>query len=112
MTDNNFSVQTFTADCFELLRFNSNIINSNFEITSCILQFNEDVKNFQENSNFRRAGNSTYLFEVSEVLSNSTHDPENHYNKHNKKSQKNITTSSITRNNSSNKINNFFRPFH
>ena len=112
LTDKNFIVQTFTADCCDLLGFNSKIINSNFEITSCILQFNEDIKNFQENSNFRGGGNSTYLFEVSEVLSNSTNGHGNHHKKLNKKSQKNVTTSSISRNNSSNKINNFFRPFH
>ena len=112
LTDKNFIVQTFTADCCDLLGFNSSIINSNFEITSCILQFNEDIKNFQENSNFRGGGNSTYLFEVSEVLSNSTHDHGNHHKKLNKKSQKNIPTLSISRNNSSNKINNFVRPFH
>ena len=47
LTDKNFIVQTFTADCCDLLGFNSNVINANFEITSCILQFNEDVKNFQ-----------------------------------------------------------------
>ena len=94
--------------------FNSNIINSNFEITSCILQFNEDLKNFQENSNFRGGGNSTYLFEISEVLSSSahTHGHGNHHKKMNKKSQKNVTTSSISRNNSSNKLNTFLRPFH
>ena len=112
LTDKNFIVQTFTADCCDLLGFNSNIINSNFEITSCILQFNEDIKNFQENSNFRGGGNSTYLFEVSEVLSSSTHGYGNHHKKLNKKSQKNGTTSSISRNNSSNKINNFIMPFH
>ena len=115
LTDKNFIVQTFTADCCEILGFNSNIINSNFEITSCILQFNEDLKNFQENSNFRGGGNSTYLFEISEVLSSSahTHGHGNHHKKLNKKkSQKNVTTISISRNNSSNKLNTFLRPFH
>ena len=114
LTDKNFIVQTFTADCCEILGFNSNIINSNFEITSCILQFNEEVNNFQENSNFRGGGNSTYLFEISEVLSSSTHTigHGNHHKKKNKTSQKNVTTISISRNNSNNKLNTFLRPFH
>ena len=112
LTDKNFIVQTFTADCCDLLGFNSSVINSNFEITSCILQFNEDVKNFQENSGFRAGGNSTYLFEYSEVLSSSTHGHGNHHKKANKKSQKNAATGSISRNNSSNKLNNLMRPFH
>jgi hypothetical protein len=112
LTDKNFIVQTFTADCCDLLGFNSSVINSNFEITSCILQFNEDVKNFQENSGFRAGGNSTYLFEYSEVLSSSTHGHGNHLKKGTKKPQKSVNTNSLSRNNSSNKINNFFRPFH
>ena len=112
LTDKNFIVQTFTADCCDLLGFNSSVINSNFEITSCILQFNEDVKNFQENSGFRAGGNSTYLFEYSEVLSSSTHGHGNHLKKGTKKPQKNVNTNSLSRNNSSNKINNLLRPFH
>ena len=112
LTDKNFIVQTFTADCCDLLGFNSNVINANFEITSCILQFNEDVKNFQENSNYRGGGNSTYLFEVSEVLSSSTHGHGIYHKNINKKSQKNINASLLSRNNSSNKINTFLRPFH
>ena len=113
LTDKNFIVQTFTADCCDLLGFNSSVVNSNFEITSCIVQFNEDVKNFQENSVLRAGGNSTYLFEYSEVLSSSTHGHGNHHYKPNKKSQKNATaTISISRNNSSNKLNNLMRPFH
>ena len=112
LTDKNFIVQTFTADCCDLLGFNSSVINSNFEITSCIVQFNEDVKNFQENSGFRVGGNSTYLFEYSEVLSSSTHGHGNHHKKQNKKSQKNVATGSLSRNNSSNKLNNLLRPFH
>ena len=113
LTDKNFIVQTFTADCCDLLGFNSSVINANFELTSCIMQFNEDIKNLQENSNFRGGGNSTYLFEVSEVLSSSTHGPGNHHKKMKKGQQKNITTSSLSRHNSSNKLNNnFLRPFH
>ena len=111
LTDKNFIVQTFTADCCDLLGFNSSFINSNFEITSCILQFNEDINNFQDNSGLKAGGNSTYLFEFSEVLSSSTHGHGNHHKKVNKK-QKNITTSSISRHNSSNKVNNLLRPFH
>ena len=112
LTDKNFIVQTFTADCCDLLGFNSNIINSNFDITSCILQFNDDINNFQENSNFRGGGNSTYLFEVSEILSSSTRGHGNHHKKLVKKSQKNNTTSSISRNNSDNRMNIFLKTFH
>ena len=112
LTEKNFIVQTFTADCCDLLGFNSNIINSNFEITSCILQFNDDINNFQENSNFRGGGNSTYLFDMSEILSSSTRGHGNHHRKLIKKSQKNTTTGSISRNNSSNKMNNFLKTFH
>ena len=115
LTDKNFIVQTFTADCCDLLGFNSSVINANFEITSCILQFNEDIKYIQENSGYKAGGNSTYLFEFSEVLSSSIHGHGNdHKRANNKKSQKNITTTtiSLSRNNSSNKINNFVRPFH
>ena len=114
LTDKNFIVQTFTADCCDLLGFNSTVINSNFEITSCILQFNEDIKNYQENSGFKAGGNSTYLYDFSDVLSSSIHGHGNdHKRTNNKKSLKNIGTGiSISRNNSNNKINTFIRPFH
>ena len=45
LTDKNFIIQTFTADCCDILGFNSNVINSNFEITSCISQFSDDIIN-------------------------------------------------------------------
>ena len=45
LTDKNFIIQSFTADCCDALGLNTNLINSNFEITSCIVQFNEDILN-------------------------------------------------------------------
>ena len=44
LTDKNFIIQSFTADCCDTLGLSTNLINSNFEITSCIVQFNEDQK--------------------------------------------------------------------
>ena len=44
LTDNNFIIQTFTSNCLELLGLNSKIINSNYDITSFIKQFNEELQ--------------------------------------------------------------------
>ena len=112
LTDKNFVIQTFTADCCDILGLNSNVINSNFEITSCILQFNEDVmNNFRDNLN-NIGGNSTYMFDNSEFLTNSANTVANHFNKKDQKdSSKNIyqsLTNTLSRNNSSNKLNNIF----
>ena len=111
LTDKDFIIQTFTADCCNNLGFNSNVINSNFEITSCILQFSDDVSNhLKENSN-HKGGNSTYMLENSDFLSNSNQTVGNPLNK-NRKSTKNILNS-INNNtmSSSNKVNNVFRQF-
>ena len=113
LTDRNFLIQTFTPNCCDVLGFNSNVINSNFEITSCIPQFDDEIlNNFKENSN-QKTGNSTYMFDNSDFLTNSNNNAGgNHTNKKDKKSSKNImgnATNSLSFNNSSNKLNNIFR---
>ena len=113
LTDRNFIIQLFTADCCEALGFNSNVINSNFEITSCILQFNDDVTINYEESSIHKGGTSTYLFENSDFISNNNNNIGNHFSGKDKKSNiKNImldVTNNISRNNSSNKVNNIFK---
>ena len=44
LTDNNFLIQTFTPNCVEQLGLNSKIINSNFDITNFIKQFNDELQ--------------------------------------------------------------------
>ena len=44
LTDKNFLIQTFTSNCVEILGLNSKIINSNFDITNFIKQFNEELQ--------------------------------------------------------------------
>ena len=51
LTDSNFIIQTFTSNCVELLGLNSNIINSNQDITNFIKQFNEELQVIIINSN-------------------------------------------------------------
>jgi hypothetical protein len=51
LTDNNFLIQTFTPNCVEALGLNSKIINSNYDITSFIKQFNEDLQTIITNTN-------------------------------------------------------------
>ena len=112
LTDKNFIIQTFTADCCDILGFNSNVINSNFEITSCILQFTDDVSNiFLENSN-QREGNITYLYDNSDFLSNSNNNnpTANQLNKI-RNSSKNILNNpgnTFNSHSSSYKLNNIF----
>ena len=43
LTDINFKIQTFTSNCLELLKLNTNFINSNIDITSFIKQLNNDL---------------------------------------------------------------------
>ena len=70
LTDKNFIIQSFTADCCDTLGLNTNLINSNFEITSCIVQFNDDVLAHFRDNNYHKGLNSTFMFENSEFLSN------------------------------------------
>ena len=48
LTDSNFIIQSFTPNCCDLLGLNSNAINSHYEITSYIMQFNNDILNHLE----------------------------------------------------------------
>ena len=115
LTDRNFIIQSFTADCCDILGLSTNLINSNFEITSCIVQFNEDVLKYLRDHNNNKELNTTILFESSEFLSNNINTG-NHINKKgNRISSKNILDSripnSFIRNNSSNKANNILKQF-
>ena len=51
LTDNHFIIQTFTSNCIELLGLNSNIINSNQDITYYIKQFNSELQSLKTSSN-------------------------------------------------------------
>ena len=44
LTDNNLIIQTFTSNCVELLGLNPNIINSNYDISSYIKEYNDNLK--------------------------------------------------------------------
>ena len=57
LTDINFKIQTFSSNSLELLKLNSNIINSSVEITSFIKQLNSD---FILNSSFANKENLDY----------------------------------------------------
>ena len=46
MIDNNLKIHTFTSNCVDILKLNSNIINSNYDITSFIKQLNESNQAF------------------------------------------------------------------
>ena len=65
LTNNNLNIQTFTSNSMELLKLNSNIINSSIDITSFIKQLNDD---FLTN---RTLTNKDFLdFEESEIINN------------------------------------------
>ena len=51
LTDNNLIIQTFTSNCVEILGLNSNIINSNYDITSFIKHFNDELQSIKTISN-------------------------------------------------------------
>lgn len=117
LTDKNFIIQSFTADCCDTLGLDTNLINSNFEITSCIVQFNEDVLNNLREHHNHKGLNSTFMFENSEILSNNIN-TNNHINKRgNRASSKNllnhrISNSFSNNSSSSNKMNNILIQFH
>ena len=52
LTDSNFMIQTFTPNCVEILGLNSNIINSNYDITNFIKQFNDEYQTMATNNDF------------------------------------------------------------
>ena len=76
-------------NCCDLLGFNSNMINSNFEITSFILQFNEEnIFYLKENLNCQNERSdffSGFFNENSDLLSNSNYTYSNLIIKSNKK---------------------------
>ena len=55
LTNNNLIIQTFTSNCVDILKFNSNIINSNYEIISFIKEFDDE---FQINNNIDSTNSS------------------------------------------------------
>ena len=88
LTDKNFIIQTFTPNCCEELGFNSSMINSNFEITSFILQFNEEIISYlKENLNNQneRSDFQSGFFNESDIFSNSNYTSSNLLIKSNKK---------------------------
>jgi len=64
LTDKNFIIQTFTPNCVETLGLNSKIINSNYDITSFIKQFNDDLQTIITNTNKEFSA-----FDISELKS-------------------------------------------
>ena len=61
LTDCNFNIQIFTANCQELLGLNSDAINANIDITKFIEQFKEEVnKMIYEKNNNNDNDNSKY----------------------------------------------------
>ena len=65
LTDTNFIIQTFTSNSIEILGLDSKMINSNYDITNFIVQFNDELQNFMSTSN-----KEVSLHEASEIISN------------------------------------------
>lgn len=65
LTDSNFIIQTFTSNCVEMLGLDSKMINSNYDITNYIVQFNDELQNFMSTSNNKEVS----LHEASEIIS-------------------------------------------
>ena len=63
LTDNNFKIKTFSSNCVDVLKLNSNIINSNYEITSFIKQLNEEL-----NNNLTLTNKEYIDFEISDII--------------------------------------------
>ena len=85
LTDNNLIIQTFTSNCVEKLGLNSNIINSNYDITSFIKNFNDELQSIRTISNKELSE-----FEASGMKSNdnSFKDINNNNNKNDKSYEK------------------------
>jgi len=43
LTDNNFIIQTFASNPVKILELDSKMINSNYDITNFIIQFNDEL---------------------------------------------------------------------
>ena len=67
LTDNNLIIQTFTTNCINLLKLNSNIINGNYDISSFIKQLNEEFIMNESLTNKEITD-----FEVSELTDNNS----------------------------------------
>ena len=65
LTDNNFIIQTFTSNCVEILELDSKMINSNYDITNFIVQFNDELLSL-----ISASGKDISLHEASEIVSN------------------------------------------
>ena len=65
LTDNNLKIKTFSSNCVDILKLNSNIINSNYDITSFIKQLNEELT-----KNLTITNKENMDFEVSDILAN------------------------------------------
>ena len=83
LTNKNFIIQTFTSNCVELLGLNSKIINSNYDITSFIKQFNDELQIMILSSHKDKEASG---FEISERKSSdySFKDISNSYNNYDK----------------------------
>ena len=62
LTDDNLKIKTFSSNCVDVLKLNSNIINSNYEITSFIRQLNDDFI-----ANLTLSNKEFTEFEVSDI---------------------------------------------
>ena len=68
LTDLNLKIKTFTSNCVDALKLNSNIINSNYDITYFIKQLNEDLHtNFTLTNNIN---NNNLEIESSDIITN------------------------------------------
>jgi hypothetical protein len=65
LTDNNLIIQTFTANCVEILGLDSKMINANYDITNFIVQFEEELRSFISENNKEAS-----IHEGSEIISN------------------------------------------
>ena len=65
LTDNNLIIQTFTANCVEILGLDSKMLNSNYDITNFIVQFEEELRSFISENNKEAS-----IHEGSEIISN------------------------------------------
>ena len=65
LTDTKFIIQSFTPNSIEFLGINSNLINSNYNITKYIKEFQEEIYSYSLQSN------ADYNFELSEIISKS-----------------------------------------
>ena len=64
LVDNNLKIKAFTSNCVDILKLNSNIINSNYDISYFIKQLNDDY----QATTYTLTTNKDYLdFEISDI---------------------------------------------